>query len=185
MKLELLKKRVLLETIPFNVEEINIKSDRGEARHPYYRLDCADWVNILPVTINNKALLIRQPRAGVLGPVLEVPGGMIDPGEKDPTMAALRELEEETGYTSQRLLPLGSINPNPAIMTNRCHFFLALGCHLNPSRKHFPDAEESIEIVETELSDLDRLVRFGEINHALAALCIMLASKYVNTGGSK
>jgi 8-oxo-dGTP pyrophosphatase MutT (NUDIX family) len=185
MKLELIKKRTILETIPFNVEEIDIRSTRGESRHPYYRLDCADWVNILPITTNNKALLIRQPRAGVLGPVLEVPGGMIDPGEKDPTMAALRELEEETGYTSQRVLPLGSINPNPAIMTNRCHFFLALGCHLNPARKHFPDAEESIEVVETEISDLDRLVRFGEINHALAALCIMLASKYIKIGEAK
>ena len=50
MKLELLKKRTLLETIPFNVEEIEFKSSRGLAKHPYYRLQCADWVNILPVT---------------------------------------------------------------------------------------------------------------------------------------
>ncbi len=185
MKIELLKKRTILETIPFNVEEIEIRSDRGAARHPYYRLDCADWVNVLPVTSTNKAILIRQPRAGVLGPVLEVPGGMINPGEKDTTMAAARELEEETGYTSQRFLPLGSINPNPAIMTNRCHFFLALGCHLNPERKHFPDAEESIEIVETDLGDLEQMVRFGEINHGLAALCILLASKYVKINREK
>lgn len=182
MKLEMTSKRVLLETIPFNVEEVGIRSDRGDSRHPYYRLDCADWVNILPVTAGNKAILIRQPRAGIMGPVLEVPGGMIDPAEKDPTMAALRELEEETGYTSTRILPLGSMNPNPAIMTNRCHFFLALGCFLNPQRKHFPDAEESIEIVETDIGELDRLVRFGEINHSLAALCIMLASKYIKIG---
>ena len=184
MKLELLKKRTLLETIPFNVEEIEFKSSRGLAKHPYYRLQCADWVNILPVTAGNKALLIRQPRAGVLGPVLEVPGGMVDPGEKDVTMAAVRELEEETGYTSQRILPLGSFNPNPAIMTNRCHFFLALGCYLNPDRKHFPDAEEVIEVVETDVTDLEHMVRFGEINHSLAALCIMLAAKYVQISKS-
>ena len=61
MKIELLKKRTILETIPFNVEEIEICSDRGAARNPYYRLDCADWVNVLPVTSANKAILIRQP----------------------------------------------------------------------------------------------------------------------------
>ena len=109
---------------------------------------------------------------------------MVDPGEKDVTMAAVRELEEETGYTSQRILPLGSLNPNPAIMTNRCHFFLALGCYLNPDRKHFPDAEEFIEVVETDVTDLEQMVRFGEINHSLAALCIMLAAKYVQISKS-
>lgn len=177
--MNLLKKRTLVETIPFNVEEIEIETDRGISRHPYYRLDCADWVNILPVTLDNHAILIRQPRAGNMSTVLEVPGGMVDPGEKDPTMAALRELEEETGFTSQRVLPLGSLNPNPAIMTNKCHFFVALGCFPNPNRKHFPDAEESIEIVQTPLADLDGLVRTGAIDHSLAALCIMLAGKYV------
>jgi ADP-ribose pyrophosphatase len=185
MKIELLGKRTLIETVPFNVEEIELQTSKGPSRHPWYRLSCADWVNILPVSVNNRAILIRQPRAGVLGPVLEVPGGMVDPSEKDPTMAALRELEEETGYTSQRVLPLGSMNPNPAIMTNKCHFFLALGCMPNPQRKHFPDAEESIEIVEADVQQLSRMVRHGEINHCLAALCIMLASKYIDTGDGK
>ncbi|MEY4632284.1 MAG: hypothetical protein RIQ81_2404 [Pseudomonadota bacterium] len=185
MKIELLKKRTLIETVPFNVEEIELQTSRGPSRHPWYRLACADWVNILPVTAGNKAILIRQPRAGILAPVLEVPGGMVDPSEKDPTMAAIRELEEETGYTSQRILPLGSMNPNPAIMTNKCHFFVALGCYPNPSRKHFPDAEENIEIVETPVDRLADMVRFGEINHCLAALCIMMAAKYVRIDTNK
>jgi ADP-ribose pyrophosphatase len=185
MKIELLSKRTLLETVPFNVEEIELQTAKGPSRHPWYRLACADWVNVLAITADNKAVLIKQPRAGVLGEVLEVPGGMVDPTEKDPTMAALRELEEETGYTSQRVLPLGSLNPNPAIMTNKCHFFLALGCSLNPQRKHFPDAEESIEIVEAEVRQLAQMVRHGQINHCLAALCIMLAGRYIDTGDGK
>lgn len=179
MKINLLKKRTLVETVPFRVEEIEIETDSGVARHPYYRLDCSDWVNVLPVTMDNHAILIRQARAGNLTTVLEVPGGMMDPGERDPTMAALRELEEETGFTSQRILPLGSLNPNPAIMTNKCHFFVALGCFQNPERKHFPDAEESIKVVPIPAIELESLVRTGAIDHSLSALCIMLAGKYV------
>jgi len=172
-------RRILLKTIPFVVEELDLVGRSGSLHHPYHRLVCGDWVNILPVTHDGKAILIRQPRAGSLTDTLEVPGGLVDPGEKDLMLAALREMEEETGYTSQRVLPLGSINPNPAIMNNRCHFFVALSSFLNPSRKHFPDAEEDITVEVTPVADLDHLVRTGQIDHALAALCIMLAAKYI------
>jgi ADP-ribose pyrophosphatase len=177
--LELSGKKTILETHPFSVEELSLTRDGQPITHPYYRLHCADWVNVLPVTTDRKAILVRQPRAGSMKRVLETPGGMIDPHEKDPTMAALRELEEETGFTSQRILPLAVINPNPAIMTNRCHYFLALNCYVNPTRTHFPDAEERIELEVHDFATLDQMIRSGEIDHSLSALCIMLAGKYL------
>ena len=85
-----------------------------------------DWVNTVPVTTQGKVLLVRQFRIGIESTTLETPGGVVDAGEKDMTMAAVRELEEETGHTSRNILPLASLNPNPAIMTNTVHFFLAL-----------------------------------------------------------
>jgi 8-oxo-dGTP pyrophosphatase MutT (NUDIX family) len=179
--LKLLDKKTVLSTHPFNVEELILEHDDGKPyAYPYHRLLCPDWVNVLAVTIDNRAVLIHQPRAGALKKVLEVPGGTLDPGEaRDPMMAALRELEEETGFTSHRVLPLGSLNPNPAIQDNRCHFFLALGAAPASPRKHFPDAEERITVELVPVSDLDNLVRTGQIDHALSALCIMLAGKYV------
>ena len=148
------------------------------------QLAAADWVNVLPVTANGQVILIRQPRVGTMNFVLETPGGVMDPHEKDATMAAARELEEETGFVSQRFLPLGSINPNPAIMTNRCHFFVALGCQPTTNRKHFPDADERITLELVNVQDLDGLVRTGQINHALACLCIMLAGRYIGLKSS-
>jgi 8-oxo-dGTP pyrophosphatase MutT (NUDIX family) len=177
--MELISKKQVLKTFPFTVEEVCLKVDGRELPHPYHRLSCPDWVNILPITADNKAVLIRQPRAGSLKYVLETPGGVMEPDEKDPTMAAVRELEEETGFTSMRVLPLGALNPNPAIMTNVCHFFLALGCAPNPNRRHFPDEEESIELAVVDAADLEALVRTGRLDHALSALCVMLAGKYV------
>lgn len=184
MSIKLLSKTVVLETRPFNVESMDLQVGEKKLSHPYFRLASADWVNVLPITHDGKALLIRQPRAGSLKMVLECPGGVVDAGERDATMAAARELEEETGYVTQRIMPLARINPNPAIMNNFVNFFVAFDCRLSTDRKHFPDADEAIEIVLVDPSELDGLVRTGQVDHALSALCIMLAGKYVRISPS-
>ena len=171
-----------VETPIFNVEALHLNCDGQPLSHPYHRLTCPDWVNVLPITADGQAVLIKQPRAGSLTICTEIPGGMVDPHEKDPTLAAARELEEETGYTSQRILPVGALNPNPAIMNNRCHFFVALGCTLNPDRQHFPDREERIEVKLVPAKDLGHMVRTGQIDHSLCVACILLAGKYVDIG---
>lgn len=177
--MRLIDKKSILKTRPFNVEEVSFQLENEESVRGYFRLAAPDWVNVLPVTTTGQVILIKQPRVGSMSYVLETPGGMIDPGEKDPTLAAARELEEETGFISQRFLPLGSVNPNPAIMTNRCHFFLALGCLPATTRNHFPDTDERISLQLVDPKDLDGLVRTGQINHALACLCVMLAGRYL------
>jgi ADP-ribose pyrophosphatase len=175
------EKNTVLRTKPFDVEEISFEADDLKPAHTYFRLMAPDWVNVLPLTSQGQVVLIRQPRIGSMSYVLETPGGVMDAGERDPTMTAARELEEETGFVSQRILPLGSVNPNPAIMTNRCHFFVALGCIPADNRRHFPDHDERIQVELFSPSELDHLVRTGQINHALACLCIMLAGKYMRS----
>jgi 8-oxo-dGTP pyrophosphatase MutT (NUDIX family) len=174
----------VLETYPFNVESLVMEIKGRELDHRYFRIACGDWVNVLPITTDGRAVLIKQMRPGSGREVMEVPGGLVDAGEKnDPTMAAVRELEEETGFTTQRILPLLSVNPNPAMQTNRVHMFVALDCHMNPDRKHFPDQDEAITVVLQNAERLDFLVRTGQIDHALSALCIMLAARYVKIVG--
>ncbi len=179
MSIKLLSKAVVLETRPFNVESMDLQVGERKLSHPFFRLTSPDWVNVLPITNDGRALLIRQPRAGSLKMVLECPGGVVDAGERDPTMAAARELEEETGYVTQRILPLARLNPNPAIMNNFVNFFVAFDCQLSTARQRFPDEDEAIEIVLVDPTELDGLVRTGQIDHALSALCILLAGKYV------
>jgi ADP-ribose pyrophosphatase len=181
MSWTLKNKKTVLTTKPFQVEELEIFDSRlDKPLHSFYRIDCPHWVNILPITPDREALLIRQMRAGTFANTLEVPGGEMNPGEKDPTLAARRELEEETGYSSMRFLPLGQVSPNPAIMTNKVHMFLALDVNPVPKRQHMPDDSESIEVVKVPVSELEALVRHGRIDHALAALTIMLGLKYLH-----
>ncbi len=177
--MQITNKKSVLKTRPFEVEEVGFRLENDHTIEGYFRLAAPDWVNVLPVAANGQIILVKQPRVGTMSYVLETPGGVIDPGEKDPTMAAARELEEETGFISQRFLPLGTVNPNPAIMTNRCHFFIALGCLPATQRKHFPDPDERISLEFVNPQDIDSLIRTGQINHALACLCLLLGGRYL------
>ncbi|MET0390925.1 MAG: NUDIX hydrolase, partial [Polyangiales bacterium] len=87
-------------------------------------LHAPDWVNIVAFTHERRCVLIHQYRFGTGKVTLEIPGGIVDPGES-PLTAAVRELREETGYHAERWTSLGSIAPNPAFQNNRLHTFLA------------------------------------------------------------
>ena len=68
--------------------------------HPFFRIDAGEWVNVVPITTENELVLVRQYRHGSQEITLEIPGGIIDPGET-PAQAAARELLEETGYRAE------------------------------------------------------------------------------------
>lgn len=179
--MRLITKKTVLKTRPFDVEEVTFEFQDLKPDTTYSRLHSPDWVNVLPVLPDGRVLLIEQPRIGSMSLVMETVGGVIDPGEKDPTMAAARELEEETGFTTTRIMSLGSINPNPAIMTNNCHFFIALNCMPASPRKHMADPDERISVHVVDPNELEMMIRTKRINHALSALCIFLAQKYLPT----
>ena len=94
---------------------------------------------------------------------------MVDPGE-EPIEAARRELLEETGFASDRWTSLGSVAPNPAFLTNRCHHFLAEGA----VRRGEPalDGGEDIVVRLVPLADLAARIRAGEVDHALVLTAI-------------
>jgi len=124
-----------------------------------------DWVNVIPVTSDNKIVMIKQFRHGTDSVTLEIPGGLIDDEDENPTTAALREMEEETGYFSDKLIHIGTVEPNPAIQTNRCHTFLAENAYLKSPQNFDPT-----ELIEIELIDKDevlKMIRKGFVTHGL------------------
>jgi len=82
-----------------------------------------------------------------------------------PEEAARRELREETGYADRVLIPLGAVYPNPAIQNNLCYSFLARDVY--PVGVQQQDKEEDIEVTLKPLAEIPKLIREGEINHAL------------------
>jgi ADP-ribose pyrophosphatase len=139
---------------------------------PYVRtvIDAPDWVNVIPVTTSGDVVLVRQFRFGTWSNTLEIPGGMLDPGE-DALTAAGRELEEETGFRPGRVSPLGSSHPNPAIFVNRLHSFLAEDCVRVHAGKQ--DGSEDIQVVIVPRAELPKLVRDGTITHSLVLAALL------------
>lgn len=155
----------------FKLRQLEVEDPRNAKRYPRVVLDCPDWVNVVAVTRDEQAVLIRQFRFGTWSTTLEIPGGMVDPGE-DAATAAARELEEETGFRPAKMVKLGATEPNPAIQNNRLHHFLATGCV-----KVHEGAQEETEDIAVELvpvKELDELVRSGAISHSLVVTAFYL-----------
>jgi len=94
----------------------------------------------LAVTGDGKVVLVEQYRYPIGRYILNLPGGILEPGES-PVQGAARELREETGYTASTLVPLGSFFPLPGMHSRRAHIFFATG--LTPGK---PDRENSEDI---------------------------------------
>ncbi len=136
-----------------------------DAEGTFATIDTCDWVNVIPVTDEGNIILIKQFRHGIEGTTVEIPGGGIDAGDGDPLDAAKRELEEETGFMARRWDHLGCVTPNPAILNNYCHTYLARG--LEGGGKKSADQMEYIEVFQAGPSAVKKMLLDGTITHAL------------------
>ena len=152
------------------MEELGDGGDvkRGE----FVRIEAPDWVNVVALTEDRQLVLIEQWRHGVDRVTLEIPGGMIDPGE-DALAAARRELAEETGYSADTWTRIGSIEPNPALQANRCHTFLAEGARRTQAPRF--DGHERCRLILAPYDEAPRLVASGRITHALVVVGLHFA----------
>jgi len=126
--------------------------------------DSSDWVLVIPVTHDGQIVLIRQYRHGVRRVVLEVPGGILDPGETSEASAA-RELREETGYEAEKIRFVGKLMPNPALNNAYVHILVGEGCRKVGEPQ--PDPLERIEVVLRPREQIPGIIASGELCHGL------------------
>ncbi len=167
----LLGSRDLSDHRIFRVREDRYRLEPAGAERDFVVLDSPDWVNVVALTDDGRVVLIRQYRHGIQRVTLEIPGGMVDAGES-PQAAAVRELQEETGYVAGRVKFLGRVSPNPAIQNNSCHSFLAEDCRLTASPR--PDPFERIEVLTRPLDEIPGMIHREEISHALVVVAFAL-----------
>lgn len=137
-------------------------------------IDASDWAIVVPVieTGRGKAfVMVRQWRHGARELSVEFPGGVIERGE-DTAAAAARELREETAYAAGKIQKIGEFSPNPALMSNRVHFFLATG--LSPLESQDLDEDEYVDVKVIPVREVFQGLGRPPYVHALMASAFTL-----------
>lgn len=127
---------------------------------------------------NDTVYLIRQFRAPLRCELLEIPAGLIEPGET-PEKTALREIEEETGYPVIELIKAAEIYSSPGFSNEIIHIYFA---RLSPKMKNDRslDEDEFIEVVPLKFEEFFRLVSSGLIKDGKTLLSALLFKEYLS-----
>lgn len=168
----LISRKSLREFRVVSVQEHTYEHLSTGMQRDYVVCDSADWVFVIPITPDDEVVFIRQFRHGLGQVVLEIPGGVMDPGES-PEETGIRELNEETGYVPGSIQILGPLLPNPGLNNARFHVGVARGC----LQKNLPSTEpfEEIEIDLRPLRSVPEMISSGELSHALCIAAFALA----------
>ncbi len=167
-----LSSRYLFESGWYNVRQDRVALPDGE-EITYTQVEHPGYAMTVPVTDDGRVLLERVYRYTVQETLIELPCGGVD-GDA-PAVAAKRELEEETGWTADTLLPLGSFYGSKGISDERFHAFLARD--LRDLGRHEREATEQIETFFVPFEAALRMVHAGEIQDAPSALALLLAER--------
>ena len=163
--------RSLASTRIFDLLGVQFRHPVRGTEREFVVIDAPDWVNVLALTPDHRLVMVNQFRYGTDAFSWEIPGGVIDRGE-DPVVAGVRELREETGYVGKSARLLGSVNPNPAIMNNRCHLVLVEDVMLAEAQEW--DADEEIEVTTLPVDEAYAWAQTGRITHSLVLNALLL-----------
>jgi ADP-ribose pyrophosphatase len=141
-------------------------------------LECGTWVTILALTEKQEVVLIHQYRHGAQKVIVELPGGVMDKEDENPSAAARRELLEETGYTSDRIVQVGCVSPNPANHTNLIYSFLALDAKKVSGQRL--DETEEIEVFLKPLDEVIAMAKNGELLQSMQVSTLFFTLAYLN-----
>lgn len=142
----------------FGVERIAYRDASGHdlvrdiVRHP-------GAVTVVPVLDDGRLVMIRNWRLSVERWLDEFCAGKLERGE-DPASAALRELEEECGYTAGAIRPIGRFLTSPGFADERMHVFEASRLTPVPQRL---ETGEQIEVVIRTPAEVEAMIQDGRL----------------------
>ena len=173
-----------------NLKEKKIKSDivfsgrllevyRDVVHLPNGQTSSREWINhpgaicCVPILPDGKIALIRQYRYAIKEEFIELPAGKFDKGEI-PEDCALRELEEEIGYRTNKLTFLANIHPAIGFANENMWLYLAEDLEKTEPKL---DNDEFIELIPTKLEDAVEMVWCGDITDVKTIIGLLWAQR--------
>ncbi len=167
----------------------------GRVFEPFYQYSRRSYSVIVPVTEDGRYLCVRQFRHGIGEVTTEFPAGGIEPREtggsegaestydgdtemEDALICAKRELEEETGYVSDKWTHLITIPSNATVADNYAHVYLARDC-----RKITGQRLDETEDLEAELltgEEIEHLIQAGKFQQSVHVMAYLLAQRVLS-----
>lgn len=160
-------KRTIFRGMVIDIEQMDVEIG-VKGHHTFQIIRHPGGAAVLPVHGDGTVSLIRQLRPAVEMTLLEIPAGRLSPGEP-PIECARRELLEETGLRTQRIIPLGLIQSSPGVFDEIIHLYAAIELSEGLAE---PEADEDIEVVRVRYADVLAMAADGRISDAktLAAI---------------
>ena len=164
---------------------VNVRSDIAELGNgKHVRREVVEHpggVGIIPVTHDNKVLMVRQYRYPMEEELLEIPAGKLDDGEA-PIDCAKRELYEETGCKAGKIVDMGEIYPSPGFCRETLYLYLALD--LQHGDMHL-DEDEFLSVEAVDIEELIDKIMANELPDAKSIIGILKAKRYLEDNYGK
>ncbi len=133
---------------------------------------------VVAVREDGKLLMVRQYRNALERETVELPAGGLNGREEPTSVAAMRELEEETGYLCEQVELLTSIYTTVAFCNEKIDIYVARD--LKPGQQHL-DEDEFINVEAYSVEELKQMIFAGRIQDS-KTICGVLAyaAKYLD-----
>ena len=127
-------------------------ADRDGVRHPGAAV-------VIPVLEDGRVILVEQHRTALGCNLIEIPAGILE-GKEDPSVAAARELEEETGFRAQKIERILDFHPSAGFCDEIMYIYVATGLEATEQRL---DPDEFITVHTRTFEEIRQLIRDGEL----------------------
>lgn len=177
-----LSEKTIEKEVVFEGRIVTVRKDKAELGDgsiaPRELVIHSGGVCVVPLTDDNKVIMVRQFRYAFGEPLLEIPAGKLEKGEEHRS-AALRELEEETGAKCTSFEYLGVCYPSVAYLTEKIHMYLARG--LSFGKAHL-DEGEFLDVIRVPLDEAVEMVMRGEIPDAKTQIALLKTKMIIDSG---
>ena len=158
----------------FDVASVRMRFPDGRERE-YDLVEHGDSVTILPVDDEGNIIFVSQHRLGAGETLLELPAGVLDPGES-PLTSARRELREETGKDAREFIKLGGFYLAPGYSDEYMTVFLATGLFNAPLDG---DEDEMINLELIPIINAYQKAREGDIQDGKTLATLILGEPFL------